>query len=221
MQDRDSSPLRNPKLYDDQPDHALLLSWHIASESSKPSLGKGLPGNLHVHYPEPQESTLTPRVSLSPRGENRMPYYLPEAVRKSSSRTKRLKRLRGCQIQDGVSDDWHHRFAEVTTFRYAYPASPTEGSATQPRISTTLQRQEIVRFNRPPTNPSRRALERSEICQSGRIWLLRSLRNLGHARPRWGSFLLVDFDEFDLLRLLCCELVPPFAPSRFFSRHGP
>ena len=42
------------KLFDDQPEYALLLSWHIADELCDNLLRKGFQGDFVVPLPEPR-----------------------------------------------------------------------------------------------------------------------------------------------------------------------
>jgi hypothetical protein len=42
------------KLYDDQPDYALLLSWHIADELRANLVRKGFQGRFVIPLPEPR-----------------------------------------------------------------------------------------------------------------------------------------------------------------------
>jgi hypothetical protein len=45
------------KLFDDQPEYALLLSWHIADELRANLLRKGFRGDFVVPLPEPRVLT--------------------------------------------------------------------------------------------------------------------------------------------------------------------
>ena len=46
--------LEESKLFDDQPEYALLLSWHIADELAPKLKQKGLKGDLIVPLPGPR-----------------------------------------------------------------------------------------------------------------------------------------------------------------------
>jgi SAM-dependent methyltransferase len=53
--------LEESKLYDDQPEYALLLSWHIADELCDNLRRKGYEGRFIVPLPEPHVLTRSPR----------------------------------------------------------------------------------------------------------------------------------------------------------------
>lgn len=218
-------PVENEeKLFVDQPEYALLLSWHIADELIPKLRARGFQGRFIIPLPEPRiveagsnETTrrTDPLVSLIVCVKNGMP-YLPQAMESVLAQTYRNFEL---IVQDARSDDGSLEYFRSLISCVHLDIVSEEDGGIGDAYNRALRRcrGEIIG-----------SIDADNLMESDALeHVVRYFQMHPQTAVVYGASHSISADgkrlstwvppEFEAAKLARCEVVPPFGQS-FFSR---